>query len=719
MCAYVCVASCSPGTLGRHIMERQPADVMERQPAGGIPASCLRTATVHDLLRFTRRLGEYHNAERLLQALPSALHDLVSANTFNVIHENGCHSASSLLIDSQTREALDPPHLSLRGARGAFLVGEQGPLVIPSVVRETRFPDVLEWFHSQGDRSLCVLPLRTARRRLGVICAGRSFENAFSEDEVALLSVAADHAALALDHWLNFASSERARLQLEDESTRLKFILDLNNSVVSDLDLKQMIQSISPSIRRMMQIDAVALMLPTPDGQGLEVCALDFPAGDGNIRPGAVLSWESPSGETLRTGTPWVGDVSEQPPQYFRHGPQLEGGVKALCLAPLIRRGRTIGVLAVARLGKDSFARPDVDFLLQIAGQIAIAIDNAPSHRKISEASDTIAQEKFYLEDEIRSELNFEEIVGNSAVLRRLLRQVEAVAPTDSTVLIYGETGSGKELIARAVHKLSKRSSEAFVKLNCAAIPTGLVESELFGHEKGAFTGAIAQRIGRFELASKGTIFLDEIGEIPLELQPKLLRVLQEREFERLGSSRTLHSDARLVAATNRDLNAMVEDQKFRSDLFYRLHVFPIYVPPLRERKEDIPFLVRHFAEHYGRLMKKQLDISSETMNSLVRYSWPGNIRELQNVVERAVILSSRTTLKIPLTDLRPRLANGSGEKNVMTLEEMERRHILSVLEQTGWILSGLNGAAARLGVKRPTLQFRMRKLGISRPIGL
>ncbi len=453
--------------------------------------------------------------------------------------------------------------------------------------------------------------------------------------------------------------------------------------------------------------------------QGLGVYALDFPAGDGHIRPGAVLSWESPSGEILRTGTPWVGDVSEQPPQYFRHGPHFQGGVKALCLAPLIRRGRTIGVLAVARLGKGSFARPDVDFLLQIAAQIAIAIDKAPSDRKISEASDTIAQEKFYLEDEIRSELNFEEIVGNSAVLRRLLRQVEAVAPTGSTVLIYGETGSGKELIARAVHKLSKRSSEAFVKLNCAAIPTGLVESELFGHEKGAFTGAIAQRIGRFELASKGTIFLDEIGEIPLELQPKLLRVLQEREFERLGSSRTLHSDARLVAATNRDLNAMVEDQKFRSDLFYRLHVFPIYVPPLRERKEDIPFLVRHFAEHYGLLMKALLqDISSEATSRL-----PGSLlfasrkysQDLQNVVERAVILSSRTTLKIPVTDLRPRLANGSGEKNVMTLEEMERRHILSVLDQTGWILSGLNGAAARLGVSVYTLQFHVHRLEIPR----
>lgn len=694
---------------------------MERQSANGIPASMRHRVpmeTGRDFLRFTRQLGEYHNAERLLQALPSTLDDLLPANTFTVIHENGSHSASSLVIDSGTRESLDPPHLSLRGEPESFLVSEQqGPLVIPSVIEETRFSDILEWFHSHGDRSLCVLPLRTPLRRLGAICAGRSFENAFSEDEVALLALAADHAALALDDWLNFAASEQVRLQLEDERTRLKLILNLNNSVVSNLDLKQVIQSISPSIRKMMQIDAVVLMLPASEGQGLELYALDFPDGKGHIRPGAVISWESLSGATFRTGTPWVGDISDHSPQYFRQGPPFQEEVQALCLVPLVRCGRTLGVLAVARLRKDSFAKPDVDFLLQIAGQIAIAIDNALSYRKISELSDKLAQEKLYLEDEIRSELNFEEIIGNSAALRRVLRQVEAVAPTDSTVLIYGETGSGKELIARAVHKLSKRSSDAFVKLNCAAIPTGLLESELFGHEKGAFTGAIAQRVGRFELASKGTIFLDEIGEIPLELQPKLLRVLQEREFERLGSSRTLHSDARLIAATNRDLYAMVGNQKFRSDLFYRLNVFPIYVPSLRERKEDIPFLVRHFVEHYGRLMKKHLDtISSETMNSLVRYSWPGNIRELQNVIERAVILSSGTTLKVPLADLKPRSATNGGSNGAVTLEEMERRHILSVLDQTHWVLSGPQGAAATLGMKRPTLQFRMRKLGISRP---
>jgi formate hydrogenlyase transcriptional activator len=668
-------------------------------------------------LRFTCQLNQYRDAEHLLEALPSALHNLFSANTFMVVHQDGSDLASSLMVSSQSGESASSPDLSL-GQAWSWVHGSELPLVIPTLADETRFPDALEWFRSNGDRSLCILPMKTALRSLGVICAGRSSEDAFSEHEVSLLSVAADHAALALDDRLNFTAAEKACLQLESERTKLKLILDLNNSVISNLELKQLIEAISPNIRNVMQLDAVALMLPAAGNRGLEVYALDFPDGKGHIRPGVVLSEEGHPGKVFSTRKPWIGDLSEERPQYFGRETALQEGFKALCLLPLVRGGRALGVLSVARLRKDSFTNQDVDFLIQIAGQIAIAIDNALSYRKISELSDKLAQEKLYLEDEIRSELNFEEIVGNSAVLRRALRQVEAVAPTDSTVLIHGETGSGKELIARAVHKLSQRHSHAFVKLNCAAIPTGLLESELFGHEKGAFTGAIAQRIGRFELASQGTIFLDEIGEIPLDLQPKLLRVLQEREFERLGSSRTLRSDARLIAATNRDLTAMVDAQKFRSDLFYRLNVFPIYVPPLRERTEDIPFLLRHFVQHLGRLMKKQIDtISSETMNAIVRYPWPGNIRELQNVIERAVILSSGKELKVPIADLKPRLVqNGSGN-GIMTLEEMERRHIIHVLNQTNWVFSGPNGAAARLGMKRPTLQFRMRKLGISRPL--
>ncbi len=313
------------------------------------------------------------------------------------------------------------------------------------------------------------------------------------------------------------------------------------------------------------------------------------------------------------------------------------------------------------------------------------------------------------------SELNFEEIVGRSSALRSVLQEIETVAPTDSTVLIYGETGTGKELIARAIHNLSARGRSSFVKLNCAAIPTGLLESEMFGHEKGAFTGAVAQRIGRFELASRGTVFLDEIGEIPLELQPKLLRVLQEREFERLGSSRTLRTDARLIAATNRDLGSMVEEQKFRADLFYRLNVFPAHVPALRERQDDIPLLVRHFVQQFARRMNKAVDtVPTETMNALVRYHWPGNIRELQNLVERAVILSTGPILKVPLNDLQAPPAPAAARR-IPTLQEAERRHILEALDASNWVISGPNGAAASLGLKRSTLQSRMDKLGIRR----
>jgi formate hydrogenlyase transcriptional activator len=402
-------------------------------------------------------------------------------------------------------------------------------------------------------------------------------------------------------------------------------------------------------------------------------------------------------------------------------GPIAGEGAQSLCRIPLISRDRVLGVLSVGTHREHAFTDDDVAFLCDVAKQVAMAVQNAMAYDKIAKLKDKLAQEKVYLEDEIRSELNFEEIVGSSEALRHVLRQVETVAPTDSTVLIYGETGTGKELIARAVHNLSTRKDHAFVKLNCAAIPTGLLESELFGHERGAFTGAIAQRIGRFELAHHGTMFLDEIGEVPLELQPKLLRVLQEREFERLGSTRTLKTDARLIAATNRDLGEMVAEQQFRSDLYYRLNVFPIRIPPLRERPEDIPLLVRHFVQQFSRRNNRSIDtIPSDTMDALVHYHWPGNIRELQNVIERGVIVSRGSVLKVPLADFktnatRAAVARAARPANTLrdTLGEAERSQILKALEQSQWVIAGANGAAARLGMKRSTLQFRMRKLGI------
>jgi formate hydrogenlyase transcriptional activator len=353
----------------------------------------------------------------------------------------------------------------------------------------------------------------------------------------------------------------------------------------------------------------------------------------------------------------------------------------------------------------------------QVAKQVAIAVENALAFRKIEALKNKLEEERLYLEEEIRTEYNFEEIIGNSATLKRVLQEVETVAATDSTVLIYGETGTGKELIARAIHNLSPRRERTLVRVNCGAIPTGLLESEMFGHEKGAFTGAIERRIGRFELAHQGTIFLDEVEDIPLEVQPKLLRVLQEQEFERLGSSRTIRVGVRVVAATNSDLAQMVAEKKFRSDLYYRLNVFPITLPPLRDRPEDIPLLVHFFAQKFAQQMKKPIErIPAETIATLTRYPWPGNIRELQNLIERAVILSRGRVLEIPLAELKQAAEVITDQTKASSLEAVEREHILRVLRESNWVIAGPQGAAARLGLNRTTLNHRMRKLGIARP---
>jgi formate hydrogenlyase transcriptional activator len=673
-----------------------------------------------EVLRFARNLGMHSHPEQLLRALPAELSAFVECTTAALIYQREGELFFYVEAGQSDLPPADHAHLGWPQEIWSAISEQEQVLVIPSLDEEKRFPDAARFFRQYGNQSLCVLPLHASVHRLGALCIGRSRPEAFTEQELSLLSLLSHYAALAINDRFNFDQSELVRAQLEEERTKLRLILDLNNSVVSNLELRDVLRAISPGIRKAMRLDEVALILPDAEGQELQLYALDFPDGNasGGHLPAALYG--SLAGRVFRSGKPWLGDVG----QLQESGLEHRGG-ESLCMLPLLRCSRALGVLCLVRSERNAFAQFDLEFLSQIAGQVAIAIDNAFAYRQITELKDKLTQEKLYFEDELLSEMNFQEIIGNSTVLRRVLRQVEAVAPTGSTVLIYGETGTGKELIARAVHKLSRRQANPFVKLNCAAIPTGLLESELFGHERGAFTGAVAQRIGRFELASQGTIFLDEVSEIPLELQPKLLRVLQEREFERLGSSRTLRTNARLIAATNRDLQLMVEEQKFRSDLFYRLNVFPIQVPPLRERTEDIPFLVRHFAQYFAMNMSKQIDtISSETMNALVRYPWPGNIRELQNVIERAVILSTGPQLKVPRDDLKTRPTDGNhgnGTSNGFgngswTLEEVERRHILAVLEQANWVFAGPNGAAARLGIKRPTLQFRMQKLGISRP---
>jgi len=520
------------------------------------------------------------------------------------------------------------------------------------------------------------------------------------------------------------ATRENGTTQFQPEqprpnvAARYRVLLRISQAMTAHGELKGLFCLLAAELRQVVNCDFIGISLYdqatnkahwhlTMTGDGI-----DLRTTDGGTPEQALAEW------MYEQQLPLVIPFLEREHRFTCAALVEQHGIRSLCALPLTTAHRRIGSLVTASVKPDAYSdEADVEFLTQVANQIAITVENALAYDEIQQYKDKLAQEKLYLQDEVRSELNFSEIVGKSVTLRQVLMQVEIVAPTDSTVLIYGETGTGKELIARAIHNLSPRSPNAFVKLNCAAIPTGLLESELFGHEKGAFTGAIAQRIGRFELANRGTVFLDEIGEVPLDLQTKLLRVLQEREFERLGNTRTLRTDARLIAATNRDLSAMVEEQKFRSDLFYRLNVFPIRVPPLRERADDIPILVRHFVQHLGRRMKRKIEtIPSETMEALIRYPWPGNIRELQNLIERAVILSPGPMLQVPLGDLNSRTTTGQVTGKHQTLETVERAHILTTLKETKWVLSGPNGAATRLGMNRSTLQFRMKKLGITRP---
>lgn len=586
------------------------------------------------------------------------------------------------------------------------------PYYMPDVSAEHRYPVIRDMLTANGVRSACIVPLYTAQRDIGGLHIGSETANAYSPEDIEFMEQVARPVAVAVDNALNFESVEAYKEQLGKERDRLRTLLEINNAVVSCLETRTLFQAISRSLRGAFGLDYASVLLHDAELGALRLKMLDFPDGAGAIREDAIVPLnDTLAGYIFRTREGGRFTMDEARAISPKTADVLgREGLRSLCCVPMISRGSALGTLNVGSRQENFFTADDLQFFTQVAGQVAIGVDNALSYQRIEVLNERLAEEKVYLEDEIRTDNRFEEIVGNSRVLRALLRQVETVAPTDSTVLIYGETGTGKELIARAIHELSARKQGTFVKLNCAAIPTGLLESEMFGHEKGAFTGAITQRIGRFELAHRGTMFLDEVGEIPLELQTKLLRVLQEREFERLGSSRTIRTDARLVAATNRDLTQMVDERLFRADLYYRLNVFPLTAPPLRDRREDIPLLVRYFVQQYARRMNRKITtIPTESMNALTRYHWPGNIRELQNFIERAVILSTGTTLQIPVRELK----RGGTSGNVVTLETAERDAIVRALRDAGGKVAGPSGAAAKLGMKRTTLQAKMRKLGI------
>jgi formate hydrogenlyase transcriptional activator len=692
------------------------------------------TAASHQLallLEVSESIASHRDLNELFRALGQRLPRIIPSDYVSIVlhdPERGIMRAKTVVKpESVTTVNGYGEETDVENAPAGMVWKTQRPFVADGATVARLFPQLSPVIRQYGVQSYYGLPLTSALRRLGSIEFVSRTPQAYGQADLKLMQQVANQVAVAVDNVLNSESARVAQQQLGRERDRLQLLLDVNNAVVSNLGMDALFSAVVECLDKAIQHDGCSLLLFEPD-TGEFRCHVLFKHRRSDEdsfveEKRSCHDMKSPASIAFNTRQPAVfGEEGlrtlSSDSKIAKH--LLDEGVKSVCCVPLISHDRVLGTLNVGRHVENAFTPDDVKLLGQVGQQIAIAVENGQAYRQIAELKEQLSKEKLYLEDEIRTERNFEEIIGESAALRHVLQQIEIVAPTDSTVLIQGETGTGKELIARAIHGASGRRSRTFVKLNCAAIPSGLLESELFGHEKGAFTGAIAQKIGRFELANGGTLFLDEVGDIPLELQSKFLRVLQEQEFERLGSTRTIRVDIRLVAATNRDLGKMVSDKEFRSDLYYRLNVFPIMSPALRERQEDIAPLVRYFTQKFARRMNKPIDtISTETMRALAAYDWPGNIRELENFIERAVILSRGPHLTVPLAELkqrsRPRAADDGRPGPLSTLEDAEREHITRALQQANWLVGGPSGAAAKLGMKRTTLQSKMTRLGIER----
>jgi formate hydrogenlyase transcriptional activator len=618
------------------------------------------------------------------------------------------------------------------GHVGVMLVGPKGascgtavyrkePVYVTDILSDSLWDDYRHLMSPYGVRSVWSRPLFTREGKLlGTFAMLSRKVRRPDSAELRLIESAGHLAGIAIERHIK-------EHQLQHERDRLRLLLEVTNSMTSKLNLHRLIEVLSTDLLSVTGCDFCALLLPDDKNGELRMTTLYNPNARGFLCDGALVPIHGSScGKAFWTGkTQYFNDINEvrNDPESFGNpvGQRLyqrilEEGLVSGCDLPLTGRNGVVGVLAALKRSVQAFERDDIVFLEQVGRQVAVAVENALDYEKAIKDKDKETKQRLYLEEEIRAE--FGEIVGDSPALKAALDLVAVVAPTDSSVLVLGETGTGKELIARAIHNLSSRWERAFIKLNCAAIPLGLLESELFGHEKGAFTGAIAQKTGRFELAHKGTLFLDEVGDIPLELQAKLLRVLQEQEFERLGSNRTHKVDVRLIAATHRDLAAMVKQGTFREDLYYRLKVFPINIPALRQRTEDIPKLVWHFITLYARRMDKKIaEIPPDAMEALVRYGWPGNVRELQNFIERAVILSPHSMLRAPVSELEPIIPHQESQFPMNGLAQLERDHILQALEASNWVIGGRNGAAERLGMKRTSLVYKMKKHRIHRPL--
>jgi formate hydrogenlyase transcriptional activator len=701
------------------ILESAKSGCSKRR-AGSSRAMTITEDRYRSLLGASTALADQPTVKAVLQSLRGVLSStsrLHGAELF-MLSDDG----ESLYSFEFDRDA-DAPAIK-RGAKVlrigpvAQVLDEQKPVFVPDLSRTMlEHPDMAPFAAEVAGRSTYLFPVSTAQKRYGILSTPKLQGQQFAPEDVEMLSALASHVAVALECAQARDLAEQYQRELAGQRDRLRLVLEINNHVAK-LDINDVLRSASASIRSYFACDSVTFWVLNEEAGQLQKMLDDFPGGKGPMA--AVASAELSAAELdfeklrQRKAEIWSLEDFDKLPAALREPLKAES-IKSLAFACLATENKPLGVLSIASRKVTAFGQEDLDLLAEIGIQISLALDNALAYGRLHASAARLEEERLYLESEIESEYNFEDIVGKSAAIRKVLDQVAIVAPTSSTVLLHGETGTGKELVARALHNLSPRRERTFVRLNCAAIPSGLVESELFGHEKGAFTGALIQKRGRFELADHGTLFLDEIGDITMDLQPKLLRALQEQEFERLGSTKTIHVDVRLIAATHRDLESMIRNNQFREDLFYRLRVFPIEIPPLRERREDIPLLVHFFVSRLSRRMQKRIrSVPRPAMEALVNADWRGNIRELENFIERCVILTQGDELNVPRAEL-----NKSAGRTVIaaasTFEQAERQAILDALKGASGRIAGKGGAAERLGLKRTTLQNKMRRLSITR----
>jgi formate hydrogenlyase transcriptional activator len=672
-------------------------------------------------------LAMQHDIHAVLRSISSLLSRIVPFDSIVLLLLN--QGNETVQVYSFNNEGRNPgigigTTVPFKNTSIASALEKQQPVFVPDIREEVQsIPELATRLRFEGIRSSCVFPVSTSHRKLGVLVFGSAQGDKFRAEDIQMMGAISGHVSIVLENALaleatdsNREELERKHRELQYDSDRFKLLLDINNHIINHLDVSELVREASVSIRKFLMNDFTGFWLFDEGSKALRCVALDYPTSRGFLEEStpATIVLPDENMKHIETRTPKIWSREELAALLPEPVAQslLAESIMSIASVPLMGSTSPLGTITIGSRKRDAFSQAEVDLIVQVGNQISLALENALAFGRLNLSRNRLEDERDYLVSEIKSQYNFEDIVGKSPALKRALEQVAIVAETDSTVLLTGETGTGKELVARAIHNLSRRRDRTFVRLNCAAIPHGLLESELFGHEKGAFTGALAQQRGRFELADQGSLFLDEIGDIDLELQPKLLRVLQEREFERLGSSRTIKVNVRLIAATRRVLPDMVRDGDFREDLFYRLNVFPIHIPPLRERKEDIPLLVHYFVGMHARSMRKSIrNIPREVMDGILRWDWPGNVRELQNFIERSVILSPGATLDAPISELNRRpLPKEEGDG---TLFATERDAILKALRAAQGKISGPGGAAQRLGLKRTTLQRKMERLRI------